>query len=252
MSAQPEAVVLADAPALAASAARRFSALADEAIATRGRFAVALAGGSTPAGLYRLLAGPPYAGEIDWSRMLVFFGDERCVPPEHPDSNYRMARETLLDHVPVASVHRIRGEDPPDVAAGACERELRAAFATPSGPPRPGRGACFDLVLLGMGDNGHTASLFPRSPALHERERWAVAARVDAQPPLRITITVPVINAAAEVVILVAGADKAPMLRRVLRAPADPEELPVQLVAPSAGRLRWLVDAAAAAELRGS
>ena len=158
-----------------------------------------------------------------------------------------MACEALLDHVPIpaAQVHRIRGEDPPQVAAEAYERTLRTLFATPAGPP----GACFDLVLLGMGDNGHTASLFPGLHAVREAERWVVAEFVAEVGMWRITLTPVVLNAAAEVVFLVGGADKAAMLHRVLDGPVDPDALPAQIVAPHHGRLRLLVDAEAAARL---
>ena len=188
---------------------------------------------ATPAVLYRLLVSKP----IDWSRVHVFLGDERCVPPDDPASNYRMARETLLDHVPIppANVHRIRGEDPPAVAAAAYERELRVTTAR------------LDLVLLGMGDNGHTASLFPGLAAVRERERWVVAEYVAEVGMWRVTLTPPAINAAVAVVFLVAGQGKAEMLHRVLDGPRDPEALPAQAIATA--RATWLVDAAAAAQL---
>ncbi len=252
MAEAPGTVEVAATPeALMDAAAACFSAAAAGAIRARGRFTVALSGGSTPKRLYALLATPSWASRVEWPRVHVFWGDERCVQPTDPASNYRMAREALLDAVPVAAanVHRVRGEDEPAAAAAAYERELRAAFATPAGPPRCDPGACFDLVLLGMGDNGHTASLFPGSAVLHEEERWAVADEVDATPRRRVTLTAPVLNAAAEVAFLVSGRDKAPMLHRVLEGPRDPDALPAQLVRPRAGRLRWLVDADAAAEL---
>ena len=151
--------------------------------------------------------------------------------------------------IPASQVRRIRGEDPPQVAAEAYERVLRTLFATPVGPSRPEAGARFDLVLLGMGDNGHTASLFPGLHAVREAERWVVAEYVAEVTMWRITLTPVVLNAAAEVVFLVAGADKAAMLHRVLDGPVRPDELPAQIVAPHAGRLRWLVDADAAARL---
>src|SRR5580765_3568353 len=148
---------------VAHAAADRLVTAASRAIEASGRFTIALSGGSTPRALYTLLASPAYQDRIDWPRVHVAFGDERCVPPDDPASNYRMARQALLDDVPIppAQVHRLRGEDPPEVAADAYEQELRALFATPEGPPRDATGARFDLVLLGMGDNGHTASLFP-------------------------------------------------------------------------------------------
>jgi 6-phosphogluconolactonase len=232
------------------AAAERFVVAARAAVRASGRFAVALAGGATPRGLYALLASGALAARVEWSRVQVFFGDERCVPPDDPASNYRMARESLLDRValPAANVCRIRGEDDPAEAAARYEEELRRAFATPDGPPREAPGSRFDLVLLGMGANGHTASLFPSSKAVGERRRWAVAERVEAVG-WRVTLTPVVINAAAEVAFLVCGPEKAATLRRVLEGPRDPRALPAQAVEPRSGRLVWLLDAEAAARL---
>jgi 6-phosphogluconolactonase len=167
------------------------------------------------------------------------------VPPDHVESNYRMARETLLDRVPVpaANVHRIHGEDDPATAAGVYESTLRALLRTPAG-------ARVDLVLLGLGEDGHTASLFPGSAAVHEQTRWVMAARAAATSMWRITLTPAVINAAAEILFLVSGGAKAGILRRVLEGPRRPQELPAQAIAPSNGQVRWCVDAAAAAELQ--
>lgn len=235
--------------ALAREAAERFAAAAGAAIRARGRFTVALSGGTTPRALYALLASEPYRSRVDWPRIEWFWGDERCVPPGHPASNYRMAREALLDHVPVAAqrVHRMRGEDPPESAAAAYERELRTALGTPSGPPGTA-GAPLDLVLLGMGEDGHTASLFPGGSAVHERERWAVAQYSAAAAMWRLTLTPVVINAAAAVLFLVEGAAKAATLARVLDGPRSIDLLPSQAIAPREGP-RWLVDAAAASGL---
>ena len=175
---------------------------------------------------------------VMWSRVQVLWGDERCVPPDHVESNYRMARETLLDHVPVpaANVHRIHGEDDPAIAAAAYETTLRAL-------------ARIDLVLLGLGEDGHTASLFPGGAAVHEQTRWVMAAQAAPGSMWRITLTPAVINAAAEVLFLVSGGAKAGILRRVIAGPRRPQELPAQAIATSNGRVRWCVDAAAAAEL---
>jgi len=243
--------VAADRAALMEAGASAFVAAARAAIGARGRFTTALSGGSTPRALFELLATARFASAVDWSHVHVCWGDERAVPPDAEASNYRMAREALLDHVPIpaAQIHRIRGEDPPQVAAEAYERALRTLFATGVGPPRLEPGARFDLVLLGMGDNGHTASLFPGLHAVREAERWVVAESVAEVGMWRITLTPVVLNAAAEVVFLVAGADKAAMLHRVLEGPVRPDELPAQIVAPHDGRLRWLVDAGAAAGL---
>ena len=211
--------------------------------------AVALSGGATPRAAYGLLAAEPLRSAIAWERVHLFWGDERCVPPEHSDSDYGMAHEALIAHVPIPpeNVHRLHGEDDPGEAARAYAAELRSAV-----PARAASRAdlpVLDLVLLGLGDNGHTASLFPHSAALHETERLVVATEVDAAVRRRLTMTVPVINAAREVVFLVQGAAKADVVRRVLEGPYEPDELPAQLVAPDPGRLTWLLDEAAASAL---
>ncbi len=236
------------------AAVERLADGAVRAVDASGRFTIALSGGATPRGLYTLLATPPYATHVPWPAARVFWSDERCVPPDDAASNYRLACETLLKHVPVAPehVHRVRGEDEPFAAAVLYEREIRTALQTPHGPPTTKPGARFDVILLGLGDNGHTASLFPYSPVLDERERWAIAAEVDTTPPVRITLTAPVINAAALVVFVVVGAAKAPALRLVLEGPRDPVALPAQLVDAIDGDVCWIIDAAAAAELSGA
>jgi 6-phosphogluconolactonase len=241
----------ASAEALMQAAADTWVRCAAAAIRTSGRFAVALSGGSTPRRLYELLATEAHAARVDWPRVQVFWSDERCVPPTSPASNYRMAREALLDRVPLpeANVHRMRGEDDPAEAAAAYERELRRLFAATEGPPRTAPGQRFDLVLLGLGDDGHTASLFPGTAALRETSHWVVAHDVAATPSWRITLTFPVINAAAEIAFLVSGPEKATILQRVIEGSCRQAELPAQQVAPRAGRLRWLVDAAAARHL---
>lgn len=250
-STRARVAVLPTREALIESAAHRFVAAAEEAIEASGRFVVALSGGSTPRGLYALLATDAYASRVDWSRVHVLWGDERCVPPDDPASNYRMARQALLDHVPLAegNVHRIAGESDPAEAASAYERQLRRLFGSPTGPPRPTPGARFDLVLLGLGKDGHTASLFPGSKAVRETGRWVMAERIAGVPRARVTLTPPVINAAAEVLFLVSGGDKAAMLHRVLDGPWRSDALPAQAIVPAAGRLGWLVDAGAAADL---
>lgn len=237
--------------ALTAAVADRFVAAAASAIAANETFFVALSGGSTPRALFAALASPGYASRVQWSAVHVFWGDERCVGPADADSNYRMARETLLDHVPVrpANIHRIRGEIDPLAAAEQYERELRAAFDTPTGPPRSDSGARFDLVLLGLGANGHTASLFPHLQAVREKTRWVMAENIEVLQTWRITLTPELLNHAAEILFVVSGKEKAAILRRVLYGARDIDELPAQSIAPAAGRLRWMVDAAAAAEL---
>jgi len=225
---------------LAEAAAREFAARAVEAIEERGRFAAVLAGGSTPKATYKILARD-YADGIDWSKIHVFFGDERTVPPDHEDSNYRMAREALLDHVPVGSVHRMQGELPPDEAAEAYEAELRDFFG-PEDLPR------FDLILLGIGGDGHTASLFPETSALEVHDRLVVANPVLKLETTRITLTVPVINAARAVYFLVAGEDKAGALKQILEADPDPREYPASLIQPQGGP-KWMLDQSAASDL---
>lgn len=251
---RPDIDVLPNAAALADAAAERFVIAAEHAIGASGRFVVALSGGSTPRRTYERLAREPVVSRIQWSLVHVVWGDERCVAPNDAESNYRMAREELLEHVPVpaANIHRIHGEDNPAAAAASYETVLRTLLRTPEGAPSSAPGQRIDLVLLGLGDNGHTASIFPESAAASETIRWVMDESVDASPSWRITLTAPVLNAAAELLFIVSGEGKANVLARVLDGPHRPRELPAQLIAPSPGRLHWLVDAAAAAELAKS
>jgi 6-phosphogluconolactonase len=223
---------------LAEAAARHFVARAEEAINERGRFAVALAGGSTPERTYRMLA-QDYADRLDWSRVHVFFGDERTVSPEDEDSNFRMVRETLLSHIRVGSVHRMRCELPPTEAAADYERQLREYFGTDGVP-------AFDLIQLGLGEDGHTASLFPETSALDISDRWVVVNPVLKLETARLTLTIPVINAGGVIAFLVAGEDKAEALKEVLEGDADPRAYPAKFVRPENGDLIWMVDRAAA------
>ena len=227
---------------LAEAAARDFAARAEAAIDERGRFAVALAGGSTPKATYEALARD-YADKLDWSRVHVFFGDERTVPPDHEDSNYRMAQRALLSRVPVGGVHRMRGESPPAEAATAYEEELRGYFGSDGSPG-------LDLILLGLGEDGHTASLFPETSALDVADRWVVANPVLKLQTTRLTLTVPVINAAKAVTFLVAGEGKAGALREILEGDAAPRAYPAKFVNPESGVLTWMVDRAAASLLK--
>ena len=220
---------------LAEAAARLFVERAQRAIGGSGRFAVALAGGSTPQRAYELLADM-YRDDLDWDRVHVFFGDERGVPPDHEDSNYHMANEALLSRVPVGSVHRMRGELPPPEAAADYERELRGFFG---GPP------VFDVVMLGIGEDGHTASLFPRTRALDVTDRLAVENPVEKLGTTRITLTVPAINASRHAVFLVGGEEKAEALREILEGDADPHDYPAKLIQP-AGDATWMTDRPAA------
>jgi 6-phosphogluconolactonase len=233
-----------DLESLSQAAAALFADRAQSAVAARGRFSVALSGGSTPRRTYELLSQAPYRDRVAWDRVHVFWGDERCVPLTDPKSNAHMTRETLLRHVPIpaAQVHPIDCRAAPAEAARQYESLLRDFFT--------GRRPDFDLVLLGLGENGHTASLFPGAPVLDEQERWAAAVYVPEQDLYRVTLTAPVINAAALVAFLVSGASKAQVLREVLQGPRDPQRLPAQLIHPAGGELRWLLDQAAAAELK--
>ncbi|HEX7547267.1 MAG TPA: 6-phosphogluconolactonase [Gemmatimonadaceae bacterium] len=240
-----------DTAQLAVAAAERFIAAATAAIRATGRFSVALSGGSTPGPLFATLAATAYSTRVPWPDVHVFWGDERCVPPDDIESNYGMARELLLGRVPVpaSNVHRIRGEDDPPAAAARYESDLRDAFGTPCGPPLGTPGKRFDLLLLGLGANGHTASLFPHLQAVREPTKWVMAERMGVQDQWRITLTPPILNQAAEILFLVSGREKAAALRRVLCDARDTDELPAQSIAPEAGRVRWLVDVAAAADL---
>jgi len=243
----PSLLRVADAEAVAGEAAEELAGAAARAVAERGRFTLALAGGSTPRRLYALLASPdaPFRARVPWDRTHVFFGDERAVPPEHPDSNYRMAREALLAHVAPASVHRIRAEQPG--AAEAYEAELRAFFGVPTGDDPPS----LDLVLLGLGPDGHTASLFPGDAVLEEARRWVATTLGARLGTRRTTLTLPVLNRARAVVFLVAGPEKAGALRRVLAPEPGAELLPAARVRPDRGSVLWLADAAAASGLEG-
>lgn len=225
----------ADPTDLARAAARRF--------VKSGRnsgnvFTVALAGGSTPRRAYELLA-TEYSGEQFWGRTHLFFGDERPVPPDHPDSNYRMAYEALISHIDPAGVHRMAAELAPETAADLYERELREFF---DGSP------IFDLVLLGLGPDGHTASLFPHTPALAVEDRYAVANPLQKLGTTRLTLTPAAINTAREVIFLVSGEEKAPAVAQVLEGTGTAEEYPAKLIQP-VGELLWMLDEKAASLL---
>ncbi|MGC2273679.1 MAG: 6-phosphogluconolactonase [Candidatus Sulfotelmatobacter sp.] len=230
-----------------------FQAAADEvigaatdAVAQRGRFTIALSGGSTPRNLYTLIAANASAG-LPWAQMFFFWGDERHVPPSDAESNYRMAEETLLSKIPIpaGNVFRVPAENPDAAAAAeAYDQTLRKFFS-----PAPGEFPRFDLILLGMGPDGHTASLFPETAALREKSRFVVANWVEKFKTSRITFTLPVLNAARCVAFLVSGADKAAALHEVLEGNGPPEKYPSKLVRPADGKLIWLVDRAAASQL---
>jgi 6-phosphogluconolactonase len=238
----PEVIVLPNLEAVSQAAAERFVHLAQ----TQSPFSVALAGGGTPRRLFELLATPPFSERIPWERVHVFWGDERCVPPDDPGSNYRMAREALLDHVPLPTdnIHRVHGELDPETAAQAYATELHGFFGA--------QWPVFDLILLGMGDDGHTASLFPGSDALREKTRpvIGVTAQYQDRPARRVTLTPPAINAAREVMFLVVGASKAQTLQAVLKGAFQPHVLPAQIVQPTDGHLAWLVDGTAGRQIQ--
>src|SRR5439155_26758217 len=238
---QPLIKVLPDAAAVAEEAARQIVASAQEAIALADRFTIALSGGSTPKALYQLLAAEPMRSAIDWAKVEVFFGDERCVPPDHPESNSRMSRETLLSKVPIPgdNIYRMRGEIDPQEAAKEYGRMLKGKFGEEGGP---------DLVLLGLGEDGHTLSLFPGTPAVNETHHRCVANYAEHSTTgksWRITLTAPFVNRSREVLFLIAGASKAEALSGVLEGPRDPQRWPAQLIQPVAGGLTGLVDGVA-------
>lgn len=246
MSTSPDIRISPDPPSLFRAAAEEFANQANAAVSARGKFAVALAGGSTPKSLYALLATMP---SLPWDKTYFFFGDERHVPPDSPESNYRMANEALLSKIPVSAgnVFRVTAENPDaSQAAAAYEQTLKKFFNPPAGSfPR------FDLILLGLGPDGHTASLFPGGKAMHEKSRWVVADWVEKFKTDRITLTLPVVNNAATVMFLVSGADKAGTLKEVLEGNQSGELFPSKLVRPSDGKLIWMVDQAASAQLSG-
>ena len=232
-----------DYAALSDAAAGFFVQQARQAAQTKGRFSVALAGGHTPQRTYQLLAQPPYSDRTPWGQIHIFWGDERCVLPDDPRSNARMARQVLLDQVPIptSQIQPIPCSRSPQVAAEMYEGGLQAYFGD-----QPSR---FDLVFLGLGENGHTASLFPGTPVLEEQERWVAAVHVAEQDMDRVTLTAPLINQAAVIAFLVSGASKAGALREVLEGLEDSNRLPAQLIQPADGELHWLVDREAASLL---
>jgi len=228
------------------AAAEEVISTAHQAIVQRGRFTIALSGGSTPRNLFTLLATNARSS-LPWERTFFFWGDERHVPPTDPDSNYRMAEEAMLSKIPVAAgnVFRVPSENPDAAAAAeAYEQTLRKFFAL-----QPGQVPRFDLILLGMGPDGHTASLFPGTAALQEKSRLVIANWVEKLKASRITLTLPVLNAASSVAFLVSGTDKAAALHAVLESDAPGEQYPSRLVRPSDGKLIWFVDRAAASGL---
>lgn len=243
---------------LALKAARHFARLADQYVISSGRFTVALSGGSTPKAMLSTLAAEPFLDTVPWSSIFFFWGDERCVPPDHPESNYWMAREALLARVPVPeqNIFRMAGENPhPEQAAEDYSATLRNFFLTGPGAPATGTTPLlqlprFDLIFLGMGADGHTASLFPGTAALRAEHQIAVANYVEKLQAHRLTLTAATINNARNITFLIAGTDKADTLKAVLTGPSQPETYPCQLIKPGHGSLLWMLDEAAAARLR--
>lgn len=236
-----ELIILPDADSLARTAAERFIALAKAALSERGGFRVALSGGSTPLPTYELLAHEQLAAQVDWEQVHFFWGDERCVPPDHPESNYRAARAALLDEIaiPLQNIHPIPCQHPPTRAAILYQEELEKSL---------GPGESFDLILLGMGSDGHTASLFPGTAAMAEQKRWVIENYAKRLNEWRVTLTLPTINRARHIMFIVSGAAKASTLARVWAG----EPLPAGMVQPASGRLTWLIDQAAASDLRST
>jgi len=243
MTTEPEIQVFPDGQALIAATAELIVTQAQAAAADHDRFSFALSGGSTPRALYQALAQSPLRERMPWQHTLLFWGDERYVPPDAPDSNQRMAREAMIDHVPIPPTNVYPPPISGDPIADAASYETTLRTVLPGTPPR------LDLVLLGMGADGHTASLFPGTAALAEQERLFVANRVEQLSTWRLTMTFPLLNNAALALFLVSGADKAEMIRRVLRPEPGAAPFPCQLIRPHDGRLLWMLDSAAAALL---
>jgi 6-phosphogluconolactonase len=234
-----------DTNTLSQQAAQYIVRIANESIVTRGRFSIALSGGSTPKVLYGLLAAEPYRAQLDWSLIEIFWSDERCVPPDSSDSNYAMANEVLLSKIPIQpnQVHRMPADQPDrDAASQAYTLEMQRIFGT-NGIPT------FDLLQLGMGPEGHTASLFPHQQSLHEQHRLVMPVTVPKPPPPRLTFTPPLLNAARHVLFLVTGAEKADAVQAVLEGEHQPEEYPAQLIRPTNGEVTWMLDTSAAGKL---
>jgi 6-phosphogluconolactonase len=241
-------LTFADAEAVSQAAAREFARSATESVVARGKFTVALSGGSTPKRLYQILSEAPHRDTIDWSKVEIFWGDERSVAPDHADSNYRMASEAMLTRLPIPAerVHRMQAErQDRDKAAQDYQNEIARVFGvSPTGEP-----PVFDLILLGMGPDAHTASLFPGTTALKEMSKWVVPNWVEKFKTFRLTMTRPMINKARQVLFLVAGKDKTDPLLKVFCGPSDPNTYPSQLICPTTGQLTWYLDVAAIAGL---
>ncbi|MFN2383774.1 MAG: 6-phosphogluconolactonase [Gemmatimonadota bacterium] len=249
----PRSIIVLPLAALHEAVAEAFAAAAAAAVSARGRFLAVLTGGSTVPPIYARLAAAPLASSIPWEKTHLFWSDERCVPPDHPDSNYDQARGALLDHVPVppAHVHRLPGEDPNRERAAAA---YKAVVREVTGSTNDAAGALFDFVLLGVGADAHVGSLFPQAPTVHVTNRLVTAVRltdVAIPPPSidRLTLTAPALNAGRETAVVATGSKKAPAVRDVLQRPRDLGRWPAQVIAPVEGTLTWFLDPAAAEEL---
>lgn len=238
--------MLSDLEALSHCAASIFVGVSRNSIATKKRFAVAISGGSTPRRFYTLLGSETYRDQVDWQHVHFFWVDERCVPKEHEESNFRTAFDTLLSKIPIPdeNIHRIRGEEDPDRAARDYEEEIKKFFGVWESP-------IFDLMILGTGEDGHTASLFPGSKSLDEKMRLAVPVYLEKPNRNRVTLTLPVLNNAAQIVFLVSGLSKANIIHEILGREGKKERYAVGLVNPSHGHITWLIDQEAAGKLRG-
>ena len=235
-----------DIDTLSQEAARYVVRVATESITTHGRFTLALAGGSTPKKLYGLLASEPYRSQVDWALTEIFWSDERCVPPDSEESNYHLAQEVLLSKVPISAsqIHRMPADaEDRDQASLTYTQEIQRVFGT-NGIPS------FDLLHLGMGPEGHTASLFPHQASLQEQSLLVMPVTVPKPPPPRLTFTPLLLNAATHVLFLITGQDKADALQAVLEGAYNPDEYPAQIIRPTSGEVTWMLDPAAASKLQ--
>ena len=235
-----------DIDTLSQEAAQYIVRLANQSIVTHGRFTIALSGGSTPKKLYGLLGSEPFRSQIDWAQVEIFWGDERCVSPDDPESNYAMAQQVLLSKIPIPNnrIHRMPADQSDrEAASQAYTEEMRRTFGTDGIP-------AFDLIQLGMGPEGHTASLFPHQPSIHEQQRLVMPVSVPKPPPDRLTFTPPLLNAAHNILFLVTGSEKSDAIHTVLEGDYNPDEYPAQIVQPEHGEVVWILDKEAAAKIR--
>jgi len=243
---RPRVEVLPDLEALSRRAAEIFVAVSKNSIARKKRFAVAISGGSTPRRMYTLLGSLGYRERVEWPRVHFFWADERCVPKEDEASNFKSAFDALLSKIdlPEKNIHRVKGEEPPDKAASDYEKEIRRFFGESEIP-------VFDLIFLGIGEDGHTASLFPGSKSIEETVRLAIPVYLEKPGKNRVTLTLPVLNHAGEVLFLAAGSSKAAVVSEILEDGEKKKRFPAGLVHPAPEKMTWLIDQEAAGKLRG-